>query len=184
MSARELRAEPYPTFRGRAPRHGCQPCLRGGRPSSRVSSQLSLSASHLGGTCWWSLDCQTLLSGCQIRAVRLSEKCCQRCQAVGHCQALSRGVCCQAVTCQTRAQAGERVVTHRSTSELLVQQPSEMELAIVPLQVHERSNHHALSEEFKTPRPLPALEPLLRVHSDPVRRVHGLDVPLRHLINN
>ena len=50
MSARELRAEPYPTFRGRAPRHGCQPCLRGGRPSSRVSSPLSLSASRLGGT--------------------------------------------------------------------------------------------------------------------------------------
>ena len=32
MSARELRAEPYPTFRGRAPRHGCQPCLRESRP--------------------------------------------------------------------------------------------------------------------------------------------------------
>ena len=50
MSARELRAEPYPTFKGRAPRHGCQPCLRGSRPSSRVSSPLSLSASRLGGT--------------------------------------------------------------------------------------------------------------------------------------
>ena len=49
VSARELRAEPYPTFRRRAPRHGCQPCLRGSRLSSRVPS-LSLSASRLGGT--------------------------------------------------------------------------------------------------------------------------------------
>ena len=50
VSARELRAEPYPTFRRRAPRHGCQPCLRGSRLSSRVPSALSLSASRLGGT--------------------------------------------------------------------------------------------------------------------------------------
>ena len=50
VSARELRAEPYPTFRRRAPRHGCQPCLRGSRPSSRVPSALSLSASRLCGT--------------------------------------------------------------------------------------------------------------------------------------
>ena len=36
------------------------------------------------------LACQTLLSGCQIRAVRLSEKVLSTLfQAVGHCQALS-----------------------------------------------------------------------------------------------
>ena len=48
--ARKLRVEPCPTFRRRAPRHGCQPCLRGSRLSSRVPSALSLSASRLGGT--------------------------------------------------------------------------------------------------------------------------------------
>ena len=49
VSARELRVEPCPTFRRRAPRHGCQSCLRGSRPSSRVPSALSLTASRLGG---------------------------------------------------------------------------------------------------------------------------------------
>ena len=48
--ARKLRVEPCPTFRRRAPRHGCQPCLRGSRLSSRVPSALSLSVSRLGGT--------------------------------------------------------------------------------------------------------------------------------------
>ena len=41
--ARKLRVEPCPTFRRRAPRHGCQPCLRGSRLSSRVPWALSLS---------------------------------------------------------------------------------------------------------------------------------------------
>ena len=48
--ARKLRVDPCPTFRRRAPRHGCQPCLRGSRLPSRVPSALSLSASRLGGT--------------------------------------------------------------------------------------------------------------------------------------
>ena len=39
--ARELRGEPCPTFRRRAPRHGCQPCFRGSRLPSRVPSALS-----------------------------------------------------------------------------------------------------------------------------------------------
>ena len=38
--ARKLRVEPCPTFRRRAPRHGCQPCLRGSRLSSRVPSRV------------------------------------------------------------------------------------------------------------------------------------------------
>ena len=37
----ELRGEPCPTFRRRAPRHGCQPCFRGSRLPSRVPSALS-----------------------------------------------------------------------------------------------------------------------------------------------
>ena len=39
--ARKLRGEPCPTFRRRAPRHGCQPCFRGSRLPSRVPSALS-----------------------------------------------------------------------------------------------------------------------------------------------
>ena len=35
-SARNLPVEPSWSCRRRAPRHGCQPCLRGSRPSSRV----------------------------------------------------------------------------------------------------------------------------------------------------
>ena len=47
----ELRGEPFPTFRRRAPRHGCQPCLRGSRLPSRVPSALSPSGPALvGGT--------------------------------------------------------------------------------------------------------------------------------------
>ena len=42
--ARELRGEPCPTFRRRASRHGCQPCLRGSRLPSRVPSALSPSS--------------------------------------------------------------------------------------------------------------------------------------------
>ena len=45
--ARKLRVEPCPTFRRRAPRHGCQPCLRGSRLSSRVPSALSPSSPAL-----------------------------------------------------------------------------------------------------------------------------------------
>ena len=47
--ARELRGEPCPTFRRRAPRHGCQPCLRGSRLPSRVPSALSPSGPALAG---------------------------------------------------------------------------------------------------------------------------------------
>ena len=43
----ELRGEPCPTFRRRAPRHGCQPCFRGSRLSSRVPSALSPSSPAL-----------------------------------------------------------------------------------------------------------------------------------------
>ena len=50
VSARSLPVERSWSFRRRAPRHGCQPCLRGTRPSSRVPSALSLSASRLDGT--------------------------------------------------------------------------------------------------------------------------------------
>ena len=45
--ARKLRGEPCPTFRRRAPRHGCQPCFRGSRLSSRVPSALSPSSPAL-----------------------------------------------------------------------------------------------------------------------------------------
>ena len=45
----ELRGEPFPTFRRRAPRHGCQPCLRGSRLPSRVPSALSPSGPALAG---------------------------------------------------------------------------------------------------------------------------------------
>ena len=50
MSARNLPVEPSWSCRRRAPRHGCQPCLRGSRPSSRVPSALSLSASRFRDT--------------------------------------------------------------------------------------------------------------------------------------
>ena len=50
VSARNLPVEPFWSCRRRAPRHGCQPCLRGSRPSSRVPSALSLSASHFRDT--------------------------------------------------------------------------------------------------------------------------------------
>ena len=43
----ELRGEPCPTFRRRAPRHGCQPCLRGSRLTSRAPSALSPSSPAL-----------------------------------------------------------------------------------------------------------------------------------------
>ena len=48
VSARSLPVERSWSFRRRAPRHGCQPCLRGSRLSSRVPPALSLSASRLG----------------------------------------------------------------------------------------------------------------------------------------
>ena len=48
VSARTLPVERSWSFRRRAPRHGCQPCLRGSRLSSRVPPALSLSASRLG----------------------------------------------------------------------------------------------------------------------------------------
>ena len=48
VSARGLPVERSRSCRRRAPRHGCQPCLRGSRLSSRVPSALSLSASRLG----------------------------------------------------------------------------------------------------------------------------------------
>ena len=50
VSARNLPVEPSWSCRRRAPRHGCQPCLRGSRPSSRVPSALSLSASRFRDT--------------------------------------------------------------------------------------------------------------------------------------
>ena len=50
VSARDLPVEPSWSCRRRAPRHGCQPCLRGSRPSSRVPSALSLSASRFRDT--------------------------------------------------------------------------------------------------------------------------------------
>ena len=50
VSARSLPVERSWSFRRRAPRHGCQPCLRGSRLSSRVPPALSLSASRLSGT--------------------------------------------------------------------------------------------------------------------------------------
>ena len=50
VSARTLPVERSWSFRRRAPRHGCQPCLRGSRLSSRVPPALSLSASRLSGT--------------------------------------------------------------------------------------------------------------------------------------
>ena len=49
-TARNLPVEPSWSCRRRAPRHGCQPCLRGSRPSSRVPSALSLSASRFRDT--------------------------------------------------------------------------------------------------------------------------------------
>ena len=45
--ARKLRVEPCPTFGRRAPRHGCQPCLRGSRLTSRVPSALTPSSPAL-----------------------------------------------------------------------------------------------------------------------------------------
>ena len=48
VSARTLPVERSWSFRRRAPRHRCQPCLRGSRLSSRVPPALSLSASRLG----------------------------------------------------------------------------------------------------------------------------------------
>ena len=50
VSARTLPVERSWSFRRRAPRHRCQPCLRGSRLSSRVPPALSLSASRLSGT--------------------------------------------------------------------------------------------------------------------------------------
>ena len=50
VSASNLPVEPSWSCRRRAPRHGCQPCLRGSRPSSRVPSALSLSASRFRDT--------------------------------------------------------------------------------------------------------------------------------------
>ena len=50
VSARNLPVEPSWSCRRRAPRHGCQPCSRGSRPSSRVPSALSLSASRFRDT--------------------------------------------------------------------------------------------------------------------------------------
>ena len=43
----ELRGEPCPTFRRRAPRHGCQPCFRGSRLTSCFPSALSPSSPAL-----------------------------------------------------------------------------------------------------------------------------------------
>ena len=50
VSATNLPVEPSWSCRRRAPRHGCQPCSRGSRPSSRVPSALSLSASRFRDT--------------------------------------------------------------------------------------------------------------------------------------
>ena len=50
VSARNLPVEPSWSCRRRAPRHGCRPCSRGSRPSSRVPSALSLSASRFRDT--------------------------------------------------------------------------------------------------------------------------------------